>query len=151
MRRTTSGRKKSLKEQRKSGAINLREMDPPIHSRKKEIRDFDRLKMLWEKYPQYHERATFAIMEDLLSEHESWNADFEELREEYMGNGYDRFLIQLSWADLAYRYATMERIREAGGLARNPYVEAFMDQFRDLDTDHQACFLFPETYMDIYL
>lgn len=123
------------------------EMHPPVHRRKKTVLDFDRLNMLWERYPQYHERTTFAIMDELLTEHESWQADFEELKEEYDRNGYDRFLIQLSWSDLAYRYATMERIREAGALAPNPYINEFMAQFSDLDTDHQACFLFPESYI----
>nr|MCR5160563.1 hypothetical protein [Lachnospiraceae bacterium] len=59
------------------------EMYPPVHRRKKTVLDFDRLNMLWERYPQYHERTTFAIMDELLAEHESWQADFEELREEY--------------------------------------------------------------------
>ena len=29
----------------------------------------------------------------------------------------------------------------------NPYVKAFMDQFTGIDTDHNACFLFPESYI----
>ena len=131
----------------KAGSFMEQISYPPVHRRKKTILDFDRLLMLWERYPQYHERTTFAVMDELLAEHESWHADFEELREEYEQSGYDRFLIQLSWADLAYRHAAMERIREAGPLEPNPYVNEFMAQFADVDTDHQACFLFPESYI----
>ncbi len=120
-----------------------------IHKKPSEAKTFDRLEMLWERYPQYHEKTVFASMEELLPEHESWQKDFEEeeLREEYAANQYDRFLVQLSWADLPYRYAARERILEAGPLPENPYVEAFMAQFRDLDTDHKAYFLFPESFV----
>ncbi len=118
---------------------------PPVHEKLHFSDDFGRLEMLWERYPQHHERTTFAVMEDLLAEHESWQQDFAELREEYEENGYDRFLVQLSWADLAYRHAAMERIREAGPLEPNPYVAAFMEQFAGIDTDRKACFLFPES------
>jgi hypothetical protein len=41
----------------------------------------------------------------------------------------------------------MEKILAAGRMPENPYVRAFMDQFRDLDTDRRACFLFPESYV----
>ena len=108
---------------------------------------FERLEMLWKRYPQYHERTTFSTMEELILEHESWQKDFEDLREEYAANQYDRFLVQLSWSDLAYRYAAMEKIRDAGPLQPNPYVDAFMGQFASLDTDHKACFLFPESFV----
>ena len=118
---------------------------PPVHERPEASGSFERLDMLWERYPQYHERTTFATMEELISEHESWQADFEALREEYAGSGYDRFLIQLSWSDLAYRYAAKERILKAGPRRENPYVAAFMEQFEGLDTDSKACFLFPES------
>lgn len=122
-------------------------MYPPVHERAAEVRSFDRLMMLWERYPQYHELVTFSTMEELAAEHASWQEDFEEVREEYAENEYDRFLVQLSWADLPYRYAAMEKIREAGPLPANPYVEAFMEQFAGLDTDRKACFLFPESYL----
>ena len=83
--------------------------------------------MLWDRYPQYHERTNFAVMEDLLPEHDSWQEELEPLREEYAENEYDRFLIQLSWADLPYRYAAKQVIEEAGPLASNPYVDAFVN------------------------
>ena len=68
-------------------------MYPPVHIRPEESRTFDRLLMLWEKYPRYHERTTFARMADLLEEHESWKEDFDEtLQAEYAAEGYDRFL-----------------------------------------------------------
>ena len=118
-----------------------------IHRKPSEKYSYDRLQMLWERYPQYHEMTTFSTMEALLQEHESWLADFDELREEYEANGYDRFLIQLSWKDLAYRYATKGLIEKAGPFAENALVRAFMDQFTGLDTDHYACFLFPESYV----
>ncbi len=108
---------------------------------------FDRLEMLWKRYPQYHEMTTFSTMEELLPEHESWQKDFEALKEEYDAGNYDRFLVQLSWSDLPYRYATMELIKKAGPLAENPCVKAFMEQFRELDTDRKACFLFPESFV----
>lgn len=120
---------------------------PPIHERPPAVFSFERLKMLWERYPQYHEMTKFAVIDDLLAEHESWQTDFEDVREEYTENGYDRFLIQLSWSDLPYRYAAMEKILETGPLSPNPFVEAFIDQFADIDTDRKACFLFPESYI----
>jgi hypothetical protein len=89
-------------------------------------------------------------MEQLLEEHPSWGEDFEDLREEYEAGQYDRFLIQLSWADLPYRYATRKLIEAAGAdnsTSANPYVAAFLEQFAGLDTDRKACFLFPESFV----
>ena len=122
-------------------------MYPPQHKKPLAAASFDRLEMLWERYPQYHEMTTFSTMEELLTEHESWQKDFEELREEYLKGQYDRFLVQLSWSDLPYRYAAKKLIEEAGPLAANPYVTAFMEQFAGLDTDRKACFLFPESFV----
>jgi hypothetical protein len=118
-------------------------MYPPVHERPEDIRSFDRLEMLWERYPRYHEMTTFSTMEALLSEHESWQEEFEDVRTEYDDNGYDRFLIQLSWADLPYRYAAGKRMKEAGPLPANPYVDAFLDQFAGIDTDKKSPFSFP--------
>lgn len=120
---------------------------PPVHERPADIRSFDRLEMLWERYPQYHEMTTFSTMEELLPEHGSWQEDFEEVREEYDAGNNDRFLVQLSWSDLPYRYATKELIRKAGPLPANPYTAAFMEQFEGLDTGRKACFLFPESFV----
>ncbi|MBR2123240.1 MAG: hypothetical protein IJ930_10015 [Lachnospiraceae bacterium] len=120
-------------------------MYPPVHERPPEAYGFERLDMLWERYPQYHTMTTFSTMDALLEEHESWLEEFEEMREEYDSNQYDRFLVQLSWSDLPYRYAAKDMIRAAGPLAANPYVEAFMAQFAGFDTDRKACFLFPES------
>ncbi len=120
---------------------------PPVHKKPEMKRSFDRLDMLWERYPQYHEMTTFSTMDDLLSEHESWQEEFKELREEYARNRYDRFLVQLSWADLPYRHAAKDRILQAGPLPENPYVKVFMAQFEGLDTDRKACFLFPESFV----
>ena len=172
---------------------------PPIHEKTVEEFTFDRLDLLWERYPQYHTMSTFSTMDALLQEHESWQEDYEDVREEYEANHYERFLVQLSWADLPYRYATKAVIEEAEKACRyeneksgksaqndlsapgianyvsgidksasvianidnkekkglytdslylnNPYVEAFMDQFRDIDTDRCACFLFPESFV----
>ena len=119
---------------------------PPIHKKPALSFSFDRLKMLWDKYPQHHKMTTFARLDDLLEEHESYRKDFDELREEYVQGGYERFLVQLSWSDLPYRYAVKERIETAGPVLDNPYVKAFMGQFADLDTDRKACFLFPESF-----
>ena len=85
-------------------------------------------------------------MEELLPEHASWTEDLAELGEEYDAGKYDRFLVQLSWSDLPYRYATKALIQKAGPLAANPYVSVFMAQFEGLDTDRKACFLFPESF-----
>ena len=57
-------------------------MYPPVHKRPPEASAFDRLQMLWERYPRYHEMTTFATLEALLEEHESYREDFEDLREE---------------------------------------------------------------------
>ena len=118
-----------------------------IHKKPEISYSFDRLDMLWERYPQYHQMSNFSTMEELLEEHESWKSDFETVREEYTQNDYDRFLIQLSWSDLPYRYAAKNRILAEGELPKNPYVKAFLEQFADLSTDRQACFLFPESYL----
>ena len=120
---------------------------PPVHEQPSARRSFDRLEKLWERYPQYHERMTFSTMEELLPEHESWQEDFEVVREEYYTGDCDRFLVQLSWSDLPYRYATKELIRKTGCLPANPYVSAFMEQFKGLDTERKACFLFPESFV----
>ena len=86
-------------------------MYPPIHKKPRSSYSFERLDMLWERYPQFHERTTFSTLEALLEEHESYQKDFDELREEYEAGQYEQFLVQLSWADLSYRYATKELIR----------------------------------------
>ncbi len=122
-------------------------MYPPVHEKPPETFSFDRLEMLWNRYPQYHEMKTFSTMAELLPEHESWQEDYDELKEEYEANDYDRFLVQLSWSDLPYRYATKGLIQQAGPLVVNPYVKAFMEQFAGLDTAHKACFLFPESFV----
>ena len=121
-------------------------MYPPIHQNKKPVLTFDRLDMLWERYPQYREMTVFTDLETLLEEHEHYREGFEEVREEYVGNHYDKFLIQLSWADLPYRYATKELIKDFS-ISDNPYVSAFMEQFTEIDTDTKACFLFPESFI----
>ena len=121
-------------------------MYPPIHEKPIITYSFDRLRMLWERYPQYHEMTTFATLDALLEEHESYQKDFEDLREEYISNDYERFLVQLSWSDLSYRHATMKLI-ENNEFPSNPYVDAFLSQFEDIDTDRKACFLFPESFV----
>ena len=103
--------------------------------------------MLWERYPQYHDMSTFSTLEELLENHESYRNDFEDLRAEYESNHYEQFLIRLSWSDLPYRYATKNLIEKAAPLPSNPYVETFMAQFADLDTDRKACFIFPESFV----
>lgn len=87
---------------------------PPLHDKPVFSTSFGRLDMLWERYPRYHERTTFTTLEELLSEHESYRKDFEDVREEYVSGDYEKFLVQLSWADLAYRKATGELICGAG-------------------------------------
>ena len=121
-------------------------MYPPVHEKPTFTYSYDRLRMLWERYPQYHEMTTFSTLDALLEEHESYRKDFEDLREEYVSNSYERFLVQLSWSDLAYRYETMKLI-ENDELPSNPYVDAFLGQFKDIDTDRKACFLFPESFV----
>ena len=44
-------------------------MYPPIHERKPFSFSFKRLDMLWERYPQFHERTTFSTLDALLEEH----------------------------------------------------------------------------------
>ena len=93
----------------------------PIHEKPSANFSFDRLNMLWERYPGYHSMSTFATLEELLKEHESYQEDFAELREEYVANHYDRFLVQLSWADLPYRFATKELIETSGQIKENSF------------------------------
>ena len=121
-------------------------MCPLIHKKPKTAYSFDRLDMLWQRYPQYHEMTTFSTLDALLEEHESYREDFEDYREEYIAGKCDRFLVNLSWSDLPYRHATRELIEKAPPLPVNPYVEAFMEQFCDIDTDHKAAFIFPESF-----
>ncbi len=146
-------------------ATNI-EIDYPIHKQPAMPSTFKRLDMLWEKYPQFHEMTTFTTLDALLEEHEHYQEDFEEaLRQEYVERGYDKFLVQLSWSDLPYRYETRKLIEKmkAGSdpkappsnvsmedsmsIPPNPYVTAFMEQFSHLDTDHKACFIFPESFV----
>lgn len=122
-------------------------MYPPIHRKPVFPDSFERLDMLWEKYPKYHDMTVFSSMDELLEEHPSWKEGYEEIREEYEKNEYDRFLIQLSLNDLSYRFETKKLITKYGTFRQNPYVKRFMDQFSHLDTDHDACFIFPESFV----
>ena len=65
-------------------------MYPPIHEKPTITYSYDRLRMLWDRYPQYHEMTTFSTLDALLEEHESYQKDFEDLREEYISNDYGR-------------------------------------------------------------
>lgn len=99
--------------------------DHPIHKPTEYAFDFSRLDMLWEKYPKYHEKSLFSSLNQLLEEHESYQKDFDDtLREEYIQSDYERFLVQLSWADLPYRQDTRRMIEEAGALNENTYVSS---------------------------
>ena len=129
------------------GESSQNRSDPPVHERPSAPDSYERLEMLWNRYPQYHEMTTFSTLEALLEEHESWKEDFEDLQEEYRANHYDRFLVLLSWSDLPYRYATKALIEGSDPVPANPYVSAFMEQFAGLDTDRKACFLFPESFV----
>ncbi len=122
-------------------------MYPPVHEKPPVTYSYDRLDMLWERYPAYHKMTTFSTLDELLLEHESYQKDFEELREEYVANEYDRFMVQLSWSDLPYRYATRNIIEETACPEENMYVAEFLEQFADIDTDRKACFLFPESFV----
>lgn len=123
-------------------------MKIPVHEKPQPVNNFERLDMLWERYPRYHEPVLFSTLEALLEEHASWPEEFtEELREEYERNQYEQFLIQLSWNDLPYRYETKKLIEQHGPFRENPYAKAFLDQFAQIDPDHEACFLFPESFV----
>ena len=117
----------------------------PIHERKEIPDSFSRLDMLWDRYPRHHEMSTFSTLDSLLEEHESYRQDFDDLKEEYMSGNYERFLVQLSWSDLPYRYKTRQLLEASGPFPPNPFVERFMSQFREINTNQQACFLFPES------
>ena len=122
---------------------------PPIHEKPPAVFSYERLNMLWERYPQYREMSPFSNLDALLEEHESWKKDFDGpgLREEYISNDYDRFLVQLAWSDLPYRYAAKELIEASENISENRYVAAFMEQFAEYDTERKACFLFPESFI----
>lgn len=120
---------------------------PPIHKKPAQSESFDRLDMLWERYPQYHALTTFATLDELLREHESFREEFADLRGEYEANDCGSFLIRLSWADLPYRYVTRRLIEETPPFPDNPYVTEFMAQFADIDTGRKAAFLFPESFV----
>lgn len=120
---------------------------PPVHDRPTFPSSFERLDMLWERYPAYHVRKCFATLESLLEEHESYQKDFEdEIKTEYIEKGYENFLVQLSRMDLPYRYETRKLIEASGPLTLNPYVTAFLKQFESFDLQHKACFIFPESF-----
>ena len=59
-------------------------MYPLVHIKPVQSFSYDRLSMLWDKFPQYHSMTTFSSLETLLEEHESYKKDFDELREEYI-------------------------------------------------------------------
>ena len=122
-------------------------MDRPTHQKPSNTADFDRLNILWNRYPQHHEMSVFSTLEELLSEHESYQEGFEDVRKEYIEKHYENFLVQLSLTDLPYRYETKKLIEKADSFSVNPYVKAFMDQFSGFDTDHKAYFLFPESHV----
>ncbi len=127
-------------------------MYPPIHEKTLFPDDFDRLEKLWGKYPQFHDFSVFSTLDEILEEHESYQKDFnDDLRKEYETGDYGRFLIQLSWADLPYRYATKNLVEKSGPVKSNGYVERFLEQFRGIDTDHKAVFVFPESYVSQFL
>ena len=120
---------------------------PPVHEQIIQPKTFERLEMLWKRYTKYHEKMCFSTLEQLLEKHESYQKDFsEELEQEYRKKQFEKFLIQLSWSDLPYRYETKGMIEEAGELKENTYVAAFMEQFSTLDLTKKACFLFPESF-----
>ena len=48
---------------------NQKDFYPPVHKKPDTDYSFERLEMLWERYPQYHERTTFSTMDALLEEH----------------------------------------------------------------------------------
>lgn len=129
-------------------------MYPPIHPRPEKLfqSDFSRLDMLWDKYPQFQKGGISTSLEAMLSSKESYRNDFRdpEIRLEYLANGYERFLIRLSWNDLHYRQETRRLIEAKGKLPENPYIKAFMRQFSSLDTDRKAYFLFPESCVSGY-
>ncbi len=119
----------------------------PIHEKIVFPDSFERLEMLWDKYPQFHDPVVFTTLDELLNEHESYQKDFDDdLRKEYESEGFSRFLIRLSWEDLSYRFATKELIEKSRPLKLNEFVEGFMSQFSDIDTDHKAAFIFPESF-----
>ena len=120
---------------------------PPVHQKPPASYSYERLEMLWNRYPQYHCMSTFSTLETLLQEHDSYQQDFEDVQDEFISNHYDRFLVQLSWSDLGYRYATKELIEASVTLPENPYVKEFMEQFTGISTDRKACFLFPESFI----
>ena len=121
-------------------------MTYPVHEKPDFQYDFERLNMLWQRHPKYHEMTTFTTLEALLEEHEKYREEFEEVREEYIENEYDKFLIQFSLSDLPYRYETMKILESSGPVEMNPYVREFMRQFEEFDTDRDACFIFPESF-----
>lgn len=121
-------------------------MYPPVHEKTGFAFSFDRLNMLWERSLKYHEMTTFTTLDQLLEDHEGYRQDFEEVRDEYTENGFDRFLIQLSLNDLPYRYETMKLLKSSGPIEMNPFVRSFLSQFKEIDTEKNACFIFPESY-----
>lgn len=125
---------------------------PKIHRRPPLPDSFARLDMLWEKYPQFREKKPLPSMEDLLEEHESWQEDFTpDLRQEYDSTRCSEFLVPLSRDDLIYRMETRKQIEAAGAFSENHYVSSFMEQFRNIDTDRMAAFVFPESSSSMFL
>ena len=120
---------------------------PPVHERPEAVDSFDRLEMLWERLPKYHGVPPSLSIEELVSEHDSWKKDFDEVREEYFAGNCEDFLVDLSWADLPYRYLTKKLIEEHGPFAANGHAAGFMEQFAGIDTERKAVFVFPESYV----
>ncbi|MBR4445317.1 MAG: hypothetical protein IKS37_05430 [Solobacterium sp.] len=117
-----------------------------VHEKTEYSFSFERLKMLYERYPQYHVKHPFTTLDALLDEHPRYQETIAQVQDEYMENGYEQFLVRLGLDDLPYRYETMKKIEAHGPFEMNPYVRDFLQQFEDLNTDTDACFIFPESF-----
>ncbi len=113
---------------------------------------FERLDMLWEKYPQFRQKQPRPCLDNLLAEHESWQEEFtDDLRLAYEEDHDDEFLVPLSRNDLSFRMETRRLIEQAPQMPDNPFVSSFLEQFSLVDTSRKAAFLFPESESSHFL
>ena len=88
----------------------------PIHKRNELSDSFERLDLLWEKYPQFREMSTFTSLDTLLEEHSSYQDGFDELKDEYIvllrTHSYTNKLLGIEFNDFIRDYTNYPKIND---------------------------------------
>lgn len=76
----------------------------------------------------------------------SYKKGIENIQEEFIKKGLEKFLLTGRNFDIANRKSTEEYILKAGDLKSNKYVLDFINQFENIDYSNEVAFIFPESY-----